>query len=191
MTTEYTTLSLAGVAAELSAIAQDTESVFGPLNDQQLNWRPDATRWSVAQCYDHLLRADREMFQAIDAATDGSRPPTLSQRLPVLPRVFGWMLITSQRPEARRKFTAPRKAEPASSAIDAGIIERFVAYQHEAAARVRALDERDVARLVMVSPFVSLVTYSVLDGCRIIVAHERRHFEQARRVTQAPGFPKR
>jgi len=190
MTTEYTTLSLAGVAAELSAIARDTQSVFGLLNEPQLNWRPDATRWSVAQCFDHLLCADREMFQAIDAATDGARPPTLWQRLPILPRVFGLMMITSQMPEAKRKFTAPRKAEPASSALDAGIIERFVAYQHEAAARVRSLDGRDVARLIMVSPFVSLVTYSVLDGCRIIVAHERRHFEQARRVTQAPGFPK-
>ena len=34
----------------------------------------------------------------------------------------------------------------------------------------------------MVSPFVSFITYSVLDGCRLIVTHERRHFEQARRV---------
>jgi hypothetical protein len=33
------------------------------------------------------------------------------------------------------------------------------------------------------------LTYSVLDGCRLIVTHERRHFEQARRVTQASGFP--
>jgi hypothetical protein len=54
---------------------------------------------------------------------------------------------------------------------------------------VRSLDGRDVARIIMVSPFASFITYSVLDGCRLIVTHERRHFEQARRVTQAPGFP--
>jgi hypothetical protein len=46
-----------------------------------------------------------------------------------------------------------------------------------------------VARIIMVSPFVSFITYSVLDGCRLIVTHERRHLEQARRVTQAPEFP--
>ena len=56
---------------------------------------------------------------------------------------------------------------------------------------MRALAGRDVARIIMVSPFVSFITYSVLDGCRLIVTHERRHFEQARRVTQAPGFPSR
>jgi hypothetical protein len=189
MTTNPTTLSLADVGAEFSAIAHDTQSVFGLLDAQQLNWRPDATSWSVAQCFDHLLNTNREMFQAVDAAMDGSRPPTVWQRLPVLPRVFGLMLIKSQMPEAKRKFTAPRKAEPASSAIDPRIIEHFVAYQHEAAARVRSLDGRDVARIIMVSPFASFITYSVLDGCRLIVTHERRHFEQARRVTQEPGFP--
>ena len=189
MTTNYTNLSLADVGTEFSAIARDTQSVFGLLDEQQLNWRPDTTSWSVAQCFDHLLNANREMFQAINAATDGSSPPTVWQRLPVLPRVFGLMLIKSQTPEAKRKFTAPRNAEPASSAIDPRIIQRFVAYQHEAAARVRSLDGRDVARIIMVSPFVSFITYSVLDGCRLIVTHERRHFEQARRVTQDPGFP--
>jgi hypothetical protein len=188
MTTDYTALSLADVATEFSAIARDAQTVFGRLNEHQLNWRPDAASWSIAQCFDHLLNANREMFQAINAATDGSRA-TVWQRLPVLPRIFGLMLIKSQMPQAKRKFTAPRKSEPASSAIDPRIIERFVAYQHEAAARVRSLDGRDVARIIMVSPFVPFITYSVLDGCRLIVTHERRHFEQARRVTQEPRFP--
>jgi DinB family protein len=189
MTTNYTTLSLADVRTELDAIARDTESVFGRLDERQLNWRPDAARWSVAQCFDHLLSANREMFQAVDAAMDASRPRTVWQRLPVMPRLLGRLMIRSQTPEVKRKFTAPRKAEPASSAIDARIIERFVAHQREAAARVRALDGHDVARLIMVSPFAAFITYSVLDGCRLIVTHERRHFEQARRVTEEPGFP--
>jgi hypothetical protein len=37
--------------------------------------------------------------------------------------------------------------------------------------------------------FITLVTYSALDGWRLIVAHDQRHLEQARRVTQSPGFP--
>ena len=188
MTARYTTLSLADARAELTAIARDAQSAFGALDERQLNWRPDASRWSVAQCLDHLLNADREMFQAIDAAMDVSRPRTVWQGLPVLPRVFGRLLITSQMPQATRKFTAPRATTPAASAIDAGIVERFVTHQHEAAARMHALDGRDVTR-IMVSPFVSFITYSVLDGCRLIVTHEHRHLEQARRVTLEPGFP--
>jgi hypothetical protein len=91
MTTNYTALSLADAGTELNAIARDTQSVFGGLDEQQLNWRPAAASWSVAQCFDHLLNANREMFRAIDAAMDGSRPRTVWQRLPVLPGVFGRM----------------------------------------------------------------------------------------------------
>ena len=189
MTTPYTSLSLAEVQAGLAALAVETQSVFGRLDEQQLNWRPDAKSWSVAQCFDHLISANREMLQAIDAALDTSRPRTLWQQMPVLPRVFGSMLIKSQMPEATRKFTAPQKATPSSSAIDGRIIERFAAQQHEAAARMRALDEQDAARTVMVSPFVAFITYTVLDGCRLMMTHEHRHFEQARRVTRQPGFP--
>jgi len=188
VTTHYTNLSLADACAALAAIARDTQSVFGTLDERQLNWRPDTTRWSVAQCFDHLLNANREMFQAIDAAMDASQPQTLWQRLPLLPRLFGRLLITSQMPEAARKFSAPPAIVPAASAIDPGIVDRFVAHQHEAAARIRSLEGRDVTR-IMVSPFVSFITYSVLDGCRLIVTHEARHVEQARRVTREAGFP--
>jgi len=190
MTTDYTALSLADLRTELDAIASEAQSLFGRLDERQLNWRPDAARWSVAQCFDHLLNTNREMFQAIDAAMDFTRPRTMWQRLPVLPGVFGRMMITSQMPESKRKFTAPRKATPASSAIDPRIIERFVAHQSEAAARIAALDGRDVIGTIMASPFVAFITYSVADGCRLIVTHERRHFEQARRVTLEPEFPR-
>jgi hypothetical protein len=182
-------MNLAEVAAEFDAIAHDARREFGHLSERQLNWRPSQARWSVAQCFDHVLNANREMFQAIDRATDRSLPRTVWQRLPILPRLFGTLMIKSQAPDAKRKYTAPRSARPASSAIDADIVERFVVYQLEATLRVGALAEHDAEHLIMISPFASFITYSVLDGCRLIVAHERRHFEQAARVTGEPGFP--
>jgi hypothetical protein len=184
----YTTLSLADLIAEFGSMARDTHAVFGSLSERQLNWRPDDTRWSVAQCFDHLLTANA-MFESVDAAIQRPNSQTVWQRLPILPRVYGLMLIRSQAPETRRRFTAPRQARPSTSAIEKQIIARFVAYQREAAERVRSLEGRDVARITMVSPFVSFITYSVLDGCRLIATHQRRHFEQARRVIQEPAFP--
>lgn len=184
----YTTLSPPEIEGEFAAMARDAGAAFGALDATQLNWRPDSTRWSVAQCIDHVLSANRQMFERMEAALDPARPRSVWQRLPGLPRLFGSMLIRSQTPEATRKFTASPLAQPASSGIDAGIVARFVASQREAIGRVRALDDRDAAR-VMVSPFVGFITYSVLDGLRLVAAHQRRHYEQARRVTKAPGFP--
>ncbi|MBW8839513.1 MAG: hypothetical protein JF602_06630, partial [Gemmatimonadetes bacterium] len=79
-------------------------------------------------------------------------------------------------------------ARPTSSQIRADIIERFVAQHAEAAEWTRGLDEGVASRAIMVSPFIKVVTYSVLDGLRLLVAHDRRHFEQALRVMQSAGF---
>jgi hypothetical protein len=187
----FTTWSLGEIATEFEAMARDAHASFGHLDTAQLNWRPDPASWSVAQCFDHLLRVNRAMSQAIETAMAGTGARSVWQRLPILPRLFGAMMIKSQMPDTRRKFIAPAKAAPmpAATAIDAEIVKRFIASQHDAAGRVRQLDEPHAARTIAVSPFVAFVTYSALDGYRLIATHQRRHFEQARRVTEAPGFP--
>ena len=185
---DYTTLPLAQVQAGLDAVAADAQSAFGVLEAQQLNWRPDATRWSVAQCFEHLLTANRLMVDAAQAALDG-KPRSVWQRLPVLPGVFGRMLIRSQAPQSTRKFTASPLATPAASDIAPDILPRFIAQNTEIVRWLRGLDEPRAARVVMTSPFVSFIAYNVLDGARLVLAHDHRHIQQARRVTQAPGFP--
>ena len=187
---DYTTLSLAEVKTQLVRIAGDAEAGFGNLDARQLNWRPDATRWSVAQCFAHLLTANGLMMQAADEALNGTAARTIWRRLPVLPGVFGRMMVRSQEPRSTRRFTAPPKAQPAASDIPPDVIRRFVEQHRDAIACVEKLDERDAARTIMTSPFVRLITYSVLDGWRLLTAHDRRHFEQARRVTEVVGFPR-
>jgi len=187
--TRYTTLSPVALADEFSTIARDAASVFGQYDATQLNWHPHAGSWSIAQCFDHLLKADHEMVQAIGRALDRAVAPTVWQRLPLWPRLLGWMLITSQAPGGEQKYAAPPSAQPASSDIALDTIERFITCQHVAIAGLRTLSAADAPR-IMVSPFVAQITYSVLDGYRLIAAHQRRHFEQARRVTEHPEFPR-
>lgn len=186
---DYTVLSLSDVRTGLDDIAREAQATFGGLDGRQLNWRPDETRWSVAQCFEHLLTTNRLMFRASDNALDDAQPRSVWQRLPVLPGVVGRMMIRSQAPDGARKFTAPSTARPATSDIATDIIQRFVQQQRDAVLLVQSLDERRAANTIMTSPFVKVITYSVLDGWRLVIAHERRHFEQARRVTQSPGFP--
>jgi len=101
---DYTTLSLAEVRTGLDGMAQETQAAFGGFDARQLNWRPDAARWSVAQCFEHLLTANFLMFQAAEVALKNARPRTVWQRLPILPGVLGRMLIRSQAPSGARRF---------------------------------------------------------------------------------------
>lgn len=183
----YTSLSAAEVRTALSDVARDAQATFGGLDGRKLNWRPEPTRWSIAQCFEHLLTANGLILRAAEHALRNP-PRSMWQRLPLLPALFGWMLIRSQAPITKRKFAAPVRARPTTSEIPGDIIQRFVGQHRDAAEWMGALDERDARRSIMISPFINVVTYSVLDGLRLIVAHDRRHFEQARRVMLSPGF---
>ena len=186
---DYTTISLVDVRAELDAIAADAGAAFGRLDARQINWKADASSWSVAQCLEHLLTANRQMVEMADQALDATRGRTLWQRLPIWPGLLGRMLVRTQSPNATRRFKAPGKAQPAASALDTAIVGRFVDQQRELIAKLDASATRDLAGAVMASPFLGIVTYSVLDGWRLIAAHERRHVQQAKRVMAMPGFP--
>jgi hypothetical protein len=186
---DYTALSLDQVRSGLDAAAGDVHTTFGRLDARQVNWRPDETKWSVAQCLDHLLAANRLMVTSARQAIDGTQRRNVWQRVPGLPGMFGRLLIRSQAPQATRKYTASPLARPAASDITADVVDRFVAQTRDVEAWLRGLDESRAGRLIMTSPFVRFITYSVLDGARLILAHDHRHIEQARRVMQAPGFP--
>ena len=184
---DYATLSLSDVKSGLETVAREAQATFGALDARQLNWKPDATRWSVGQCFEHLLMANRLMLQSAERALQGT--PTIWQRVPGLPVMFGRMLIRSQAPTATRRFKASPDARPTNSDVAADVIQRFVEQHRHAVSSVQTLDEQLAARTIMTSPFAKVVTYSVLDGWRLLFAHDHRHFEQARRVTQLPGFP--
>jgi DinB family protein len=186
---DYTTLTLEEVRAELDRVMPDVRTTFGSLDARQFNWRPDATSWSVAQCFDHLVSTNRAVCQAIARADDAAAPRTIWQRLPMLPALFGRLLVSTQGPVVTRKFTAPKPATPSHSEIGADVLDRFAASHQAAVALTSTFAGRDPARLIIVSPFVRFVTYSALNAFRLIAAHERRHIEQARRVVHAAGFP--
>jgi hypothetical protein len=189
MITDFTKLTLPEILAETEAIAADANRAFGGLNARQLNWKPAADAWSVAQCLEHLMAANHEMFPIMDEAMAGKKRTRFFERLPVLPGLSGKLMVKVVSPDSKQKLKAPRAARPAASAIDAEVVRRFVTHQREIAGRINGLERLNAAQVVMTSPFASFVAYSLLDACRLVVAHERRHLAQARRVMETPGFP--
>jgi len=84
---------------------------------------------------------------------------------------------------------APKKFEPSQSDISSTIVEDFVTQQGKIIDGMKATSHLDLERTIITSPALNIVTYSLMDAYRIIVVHERRHFQQARRVTEESSFP--
>ncbi|MBS1790331.1 MAG: DinB family protein [Acidobacteria bacterium] len=182
-------MSLPELLIEAEAVSRDVQSTFGQLNAEQLNWKPGAEDWSVAQCLDHLIAANKEMLLAFDPVIGGSKQTRFLERLPFWSGFWGRMMVKVVSPQGTQKFKAPATAAPTSSKLDPQIVGQFVDLQQEIGRKIKAIEQLSPDKVIITSPFAGFITYSLLDACRIIVAHERRHFEQAQRVMAAEGFP--
>jgi hypothetical protein len=178
-----------GFVAELDKIGRGAGEVFGRLSPAQLNWKPSAEQWSVGQCFDHLITTNTSFFLDMERVAAGGHRNSLWANVSPLSGFFGRFILNALDPLKGRKIKAPRAFLPVSSDVDADVINRFVSNLSEVNERMRATEGVDLRRTVITSPAMALVTYSLLDAYRIFVAHGRRHFEQARKVTEAEGFP--
>jgi DinB family protein len=190
MKLDYQNLTLPQIYNETEAIAGDAKTLFGHLNPDQLNWKPSADSWSVAQCLDHLISSNLSYDPVFDRILKGEYRKSFLHRLPFLPAFIGRTLVKSMAPDSTRKFKSPSASQPSSSSIDPKIVERFVAHQRETLAKMRSVEDMNPAEIIVTSPFVSVMVYSLLDAFRLLVVHERRHFAQAQRVMETDKFPR-
>jgi hypothetical protein len=180
---------LSGLVSAANAITDQTLVGFGDLTAQQLNWKPGAEQWSVAQCFDHLVTANEAFFPIFEKVLSGEKKNTFWESLPWLPAFWGKMLIKAVAPESPRKFKAPKIFHPSSSGVDGTIIRRFIDQQNQVIRYMKATEDLDLEKIKISSPVTQLITYSLMDAYRIIINHEQRHLLQAMRVSEMNGFP--
>lgn len=174
---------------ELGSITRTSKERFGRLSPAQVNWKPGPDRWSVGQCFDHLITTNKSYFPIFECVAQGEKRNTLWESMPILPGLFGGLLIRSLDPASTRKLKAPAAFAPASSDIDGEIIQKFTAQQEHLSMSLKGLEGADLDAIKMTSPALKLITYSLRDACTIIVVHEQRHLQQATNVLAVPEFP--
>lgn len=174
---------------ELEAVSREARAILGGLDDAQGNWQPDGGRgWSVAQCLDHLATANTVYLEVMEEAIDRARGRGRMRRGAVAPGCFAAWFIRSLEPPVQRKRRHPGILTPASALPVEKALSRFLRSQEKAAALLASSAELDLAAR-FANPFVPGLRFRVQAGFRIIVAHDRRHLWQARRVIASPGFP--
>ena len=182
-------MDLPAVIDAANNVANEARSTFGHLTPSQLNWKPSAERWSVAQCFEHLLTSNKGYFPVIDNVLAGYKR-TFWQSMPLLPGLMGKLLVKSMDPASTRKVKAPKRFQPAQSDISGSVINDFFEQQQRIVEKMKSTEHLDLEKIVISSPVTAVVTYSLMDAYRIIVTHERRHFQQAKHVNDEPAFPR-
>lgn len=174
---------------ETREIISRTDRSFSKLTTGQLNWKPSAERWSVAQCFEHLITTNKGYLTTFEALDRGEKKTRLAERLPFLSTIGGSLLKRSLDPKSTRKLKAPSKARPTSSNLDSSILSDFIDQQNVIIGYMNRLKKLDTERIILTSPFFSLITYNLADAFRILVVHEQRHLLQADNVVLESEFP--
>lgn len=178
------------VVTETENINRDAQQLVRGLNDQQLNWKPDADRWSVAQCLDHLAVTAVAWKPILnEAIARGRKKWPVDRSVTYKPTLIGGWLIKQIAPENVRKFPAPKVFRPAESSNIHGALDRFIGEQKEFLALVQQARGLDYNKTRLRSPVTALMRYSLADAFVVIIVHNQRHLAQARRVIKSSNFP--
>lgn len=173
---------------ELELIKNDSLSIFGGLNYEQINFKPGENKWSIGQIFDHIIVTNKSYFTELDILISGKESDNVWKKFPFLSKVFGGMLIKSLSGNSKSKLKAPEVFKPSSSNISADIIKEFVKHQDILSGKIKNFSEANLEGKIT-SPAAKFVTYSLKDTIEILVLHEKRHFRQAESVLKYDGFP--
>lgn len=170
---------------------ETAKSLTTDLTEAQLNWRPSADMWSIAQCLEHLAVATKE-FEKYFGPALASAPakPLVTKATAYKPTLLGGWLAKQVSPEGERKLKSPKIFRPAPASNIAGAVAMFLDRQRQFVDFVRRCASIDYNKSRIRSPVTPLIRYSLADAFVITVLHGERHLNQARRVREMPQFPK-
>ncbi|MEM1042454.1 MAG: DinB family protein [Bacteroidota bacterium] len=191
MTTVSSTLSnahLRTLLADAEAVRAEAERLRAELTDAQLTWKPAPDVWSVADCFEHLRRADKAYGRALPEAIGRMEPGGG----PFRPSLFGGWFIKFASPESGMKLKAPKAIRPrrGGPSTEAGALGRFLDQQAALLGLIQDADGKDLNTGTFPSPLLGLIRFTVGEALTLLVRHEQRHLGQALRVTEHPGFPR-
>ena len=176
------------VLQQLDLVSVIVYEKFSSLSAAQLDWKPDPSTWSIAQCFDHLIVSNKTYFPSFEKLIYHRYKLSFFQKLNPFKKTLGPVLIRLISPQGSKKFRAPKIFRPSPGSVSSNIIQDFLRHQDEIKTVFRSLLQLDTKNLVIASPISSFITYSLADAMELIVVHEQRHVRQANNVVAHPNF---
>ena len=173
---------------QFESIKADARNLLEDLNELQFNWQPEANRWSIAQCIDHLLVTGRSSLGNIRHAVNDARSRGLLSPGPFRYGPIQKWFVRQMEPPAKMKFKAPQAYRPSASQSQTDLITGFYRLQDEFLACIEEANGLDLSRTKVSNAATSWFRLSLGQELAFDAAHERRHLWQAARVKEEMDF---
>jgi len=170
-------------------VIEKVNGELSSLSAEQLNWKPNDTSWSIAQCLEHLIISDGLRINIIEKKIDENFKSGGWEKLNPLKKFWGSMLITQTQEKVKKKIKAPSLFQPSANEATDNIFARFNIHHDKIFLQIKNCLDADLDEVYVISPISDLVSYSLRNAITIITVHERRHINQAIRIKQSKDFP--
>jgi uncharacterized damage-inducible protein DinB len=153
------------------------------LSPAQLNWKADSTRWSIAQCTEHIAVAESYILGWITMTL--KQPATPEKRAEVklsTDQLIAMMIDRSH------KAQAPEPLKPSGRFSDTqGAIKAYTSRRDSTIDYIKTTHDDLKDHFITHPAFGTLDCYQ---GLVLLAAHSVRHTEQIEEVMANPNFPK-
>jgi hypothetical protein len=180
---------LAAYNEQVDAICEAASALLAGLDDARFNWRPEAGAWSIAQCLGHLTLTGKAYLGPMEEAIAKAREEGLVGKGPFRYGLLEGLFVRAVEPPVRLKVIKSPSAltPPPEQSLEAGM-NAFFRLQRRIVRALQQADGLHLARIKVPSPVKPLFTFSLGRCFAFLLAHERRHLEQAQRVRENPRF---
>ncbi|MEQ9405106.1 MAG: DinB family protein [Cyclobacteriaceae bacterium] len=164
---------------ELDKITQEFTKHFGSLSTEELNWKPNAKAWSIAQNIDHLMVINRSYFPILEKLRTGTYEPPFMAKFGFLVSFFGKTILKASSPDRRKRMKTFPIWEPDQSTLPGNIPDLFAGHQDELKREMIACSELLIKNTIISTPANKNIVYRLETAFDIIVGHEQRHLAQS------------
>ena len=177
-----------GLISNIELIQRNIKKTFGELSTSQLNWKQNENEWSIGQCLEHLIVTNNLYFENIQKVADGTHRNNLFSKIPVVPSLIGFGMKQIFAPDWKPKMKTFKMFKPSFSKVSEDILEDFDANQNKFIGLMEATKDLDAKQIKVAEPIGSAVNISLIDAFEVLVLHEHRHIQQAKRVMKLKEF---
>jgi len=153
------------------------------LSEAQLNFKPAADKWSVAECIKHIAAAEKELWAMAEPTL--KQPANPEKRAEIKFSDDDLIKAVEDRTQKSKTFAA---LEPANSPYKT-VPEALTAFKERREKLITLINDTkiDLRNHVVVLP---VGTYDSYQFILLIAAHSNRHTQQIDEVKASPDFPK-
>lgn len=164
---------------KIDELTQEFNERFSDLSPDELNRKPNAQTWSIAENIQHLITVNESYYPVLEQLKEGKYKAPFTAKLPFFVKFMGNTILKSVQPDRRKKMRTFPIWEPQAASVDANIVAHFAEHQGKLKNLIASSSDLLQKGTIISSPANRNIVYTLDKAFDIIVAHEERHLNQA------------